>query len=62
MFMDIDSIASIKSSRVNRKIVHTNLVFLMLLTEKYPEIFPKHKKYFFISGSFALNLYIFLYH
>ena len=28
----------------------------MLLAEKSPEIFPKHKRYFFISETFAQNL------
>ena len=32
----------------------------MLLAEKSPEIFPKHKRYFFISETFALNCYIFV--
>ena len=32
----------------------------MLLAEKSPEIFPKHKEYFFIPESFALNSYIFV--
>ena len=32
----------------------------MLLTEKSPEAFPKHKGYFFVSESFALNWYIFI--
>ena len=32
-----------------------NPVIFMLLAEKFPEIFPKHKGYFFISESFALN-------
>ena len=32
----------------------------MLLTQKSPEIFPKHKGYFLISESFALNRYIFV--
>ena len=30
----------------------------MLLAEKPPEMFSKHKGYFFISESFALNWYI----
>ena len=29
--------------------------FIMLLAKKSPEIFPKHKEYFFISESFALD-------
>ena len=38
------------------------LFFFMLLAEKSPEIFPKHKGYIyiFISESFALNWYIFV--
>ena len=32
----------------------------MLLTEKSPEAFPKHKGHFFVSESFALNWYIFI--
>ena len=32
----------------------------MLLAEKSPEIFPKHKGYFLISKSFALSEYIFV--
>ena len=31
------------------------LLFFMLLAEKFPEVFPKHKGCFFISESFALN-------
>ena len=34
--------------------------FFMLLAEKCPEIFPKHKGYFFVSEYFALNEYIFV--
>ena len=49
--MDIDNITSIKISISKRKI----LFFFMLLAEKSPEIFPTHKRYFFISESFALN-------
>ena len=30
----------------------------MLLAEKSPEIFPKHKGYLFISEFFALDWYI----
>ena len=32
----------------------------MLLAKKSPEIFPKHKEYFFTLQSFALNWYIFV--
>ena len=32
----------------------------MLLAKKSPEMFPKHKGYFFISESFALNWYTIL--
>ena len=63
--MDIDSITSIKSLKINRRIVNPPLFnpvfffffffFSMLLAEKSTEIFPKHKEYFFISESFALN-------
>ena len=57
--MDIDNITSIKSSLINRKIVH-KIVFFMLLSEKSLEIFSKRKGYFFISESFAMNGYIFV--
>ena len=32
----------------------------MLLTEKSLEAFPKNKKHFFVSESYALNWYIFI--
>ena len=34
-----------------------NPVFFLLLAGKSPETFPKHKEYFFISESFALNFF-----
>ena len=59
--MDIDNIASIKSSIINRIDTYPfSPAFFMLLAEKSPEIFPKHKEYFAISESFALNWYIFV--
>ena len=41
--MDMDNTTSIKNPiiSINRKLIHTNLIFL-LLAEKFPEIFPKH--------------------
>ena len=51
--MDIDNINNIKSSKINRKIVYTFI--FMFLAEAFPEIFPKHKGYIFISQYFALN-------
>ena len=55
--MDIDTITSIKSFIINRKIVNTffNPVFFTLLAKKSPKIFPKHKGYLFVSELFALN-------
>ena len=57
--MDINNITSINSAIINKKIVHTPIsscfLFSMFLAGKSPEIFPKHKGYFFISESFALN-------
>ena len=60
--MDIDNITGINSSIMNRKIIHTptSSHFFMLLVEKSPEIFPKHKESLIISESFALNCYIFV--
>ena len=47
IFMNIDNITnSIESLIIKIKIVHThpfNPVFCMLLAEKSPKIFPKHK-------------------
>ena len=47
--MDINNIASIKSLIISQKIVHTsfNPAFYMLMSEKSPEIFPRHKGCFF---------------
>ena len=47
--MEIDNITTIKGSIINRKsyTYRFNPVFFMLLAEKSPEIFPKHKAYFF---------------
>ena len=55
--MDIDNITSIKCCIISRKsyTYPFNSVSFMLLAEKSPEIFRKHKGYFFISESFALN-------
>ena len=56
--MDIGNITSINSLIINRKTVKKNhliLLFRGVLAEKSPEIFPKHKEYFFISEYFALN-------
>ena len=54
--MDINNITSIKSPIINRKTVHTpfNPVLSMLLAETSPEIFPKHKEYFFLFQSLLL--------
>ena len=49
--MGTDNITSIKSSVM----YPFDPVFIMLLAEIYPEIFPKCKKYFFISESLSLN-------
>ena len=54
--MDIDNITSIKI--INREIVHipiTTGFFSALLAEKSAEIFPKHKRYIYISESIALS-------
>ena len=56
--MDIDNITNIKSSIINRNIIHRhpfNSVFIRLLAEKSPAMLPKHKGYLFIFESFALN-------
>ena len=61
--MDINCINSIKSSIINRIIVHTPIescFFPLLLAEKCPEIFSKQKDIWFTSESFALNRYIFV--
>ena len=61
--MDIDKITGINSAIMNRKIIHTptSSHFFMLLVEKSPEIFPKHKESLIISEYFAIFLcYIFV--
>ena len=62
--MDINNITSIKSpTSAEKSLTHsfnTVFFFFILLAKKFPEIFPKHKEFFFISETFALNLFIFV--
>ena len=37
-----------------------NPAFFILLVEKSPEIFPKHKRYFFSSESLAFKRFIYV--
>ena len=60
--MNIEHTTSIKKFTSSRKIVDIPIkfFFLMLFSETSPQIFAKHKGYFFISESFPLNWYIFV--
>ena len=51
--MNIGNITNIKILITNTKTIHTTI-------SKSPEIFSKHKGYYFISESFAFNWYIFV--
>ena len=58
MFMDINNITNIKSSKTNRKsYIHpfNPVFFFILLTKTSSEMFPGTQGLFFISESLALN-------
>ena len=56
--MHIDNITSIRSLITNKRVVNTHILscsFFILLAVTSPEIFHKHKGYFFILEYFAFN-------
>ena len=61
--MNIVNITNTKNLIIKEKLYthpFSPVVSFMLLAEKFHEIFPKQKTYFFISESFTLNWHMFV--